>query len=60
MNKERLISNINSEEVWDFAKYRYAELLTEKFYGEDIEELLTSKYLETGDSTYLEILNKEL
>ena len=56
MNKDRLISNINSEEVWDWVKYRYASLLLHRFYGEDVIEFIKSKYEDTQDNTYLKIL----
>jgi hypothetical protein len=56
MNKQQLISNINSEEVWQWAKYLYASKLMQKFYGEDVITFLQDTYRRTNDTTYLEIL----
>ena len=55
MTKNRLIENIEREDVWDSAKHNYADTLLEKYDSKGVRDYLTNKFKETGDYYYISI-----
>jgi len=59
MTKNRLIENIEREDVWDSAKHNYADTLLEKYDSKEVRDYLTNKFKETGDYYYISIVKNK-
>jgi len=49
MKMKNLISNIQSDEVWDSAKHKYADMLLEKYDSEEVRDFLFNEFKKTVD-----------
>ena len=56
MTKNRLIENIERDDVWDSAKHSYADTLLEKYDSNEVRNYLINKFKETGDYYYISIV----
>ena len=59
MTKNRLIENIEREDVWDSAKHNYANTLLEKYDSNEVRSYLINKFKETGDYYYISIVKNK-
>ena len=59
MTKNRLIENIEREDVWDSAKHNYADTLLEKYDSNEVRSYLVNKFKETGDYYYISIVKNK-
>tara|TARA_Y100000385_G_C12616094_1_gene434996 strand:- start:321 stop:518 length:198 start_codon:yes stop_codon:yes gene_type:complete len=56
MKMKNLISNIQSDEVWDSAKHSYADMLLEKYDSEEVRDFLFNEFKKTGDYYYCKLI----
>lgn len=59
MTKNRLIENIERDDVWDSAKHNYADTLLEKYDSNEVRSYLVNKFKETGDYYYISIVKNK-
>lgn len=59
MTKNRLIENIERDDVWDSAKHTYADTLLEKYDSNEVRSYLINKFKETGDYYYISIVKNK-
>ena len=59
MTKNRLIENIEREDVWESAKHNYADTLLEKYDSNEVRSYLINKFKETGDYYYISIVKNK-
>lgn len=59
MTKNRLIENIERDDVWDSAKHSYADTLLEKYDSNEVRNYLINKFKETGDYYYISIVKNK-
>jgi len=59
MTKNRLIENIERDDVWDSAKHNYADTLLEKYDSKETRNFLFEKFKETGDYYYISIVKNK-
>lgn len=59
MTKNRLIENIERDDVWESAKHNYADTLLEKYDSNEVRSYLVNKFKETGDYYYISIVKNK-